>query len=208
MQDEQFKRTMEQVRTGNRTAMSALLVAGFDPLRSAIAQQIAKTPGAAQFEPEDVLQEAYAAAWAKLGDADFDSFAAFLAWLRQIAENKLVDLQRASLADKRDVRRQASAWGVQSGTYVNLLDCINSPMSTPSRGAARNEAMAVLMVQMLQLPEDYRRVIQWRLLDGLPVAEVAERLGRSEAAIHMLFHRALKQLRDLMGAPSDYLTQT
>ena len=162
----------------------------------------------AQLEPEDVIQETYAAAVAGLPAARFDSFDAFLGWLRQIAENKLIDMHRASIAEKRDIRRQSPAWGAQSGTFVNLMDRVTSPQATPSQGAARSEAVAVLMVRLAQLPEDHRRVIQWRLIEGLPVAEVARRLDRSEPAIHMLCHRALKQLRDLMGAASNYLTQT
>jgi RNA polymerase sigma-70 factor, ECF subfamily len=63
------------------------------------------------------------------------------------------------------------------------------------------------MVRLQQLPEDYRQVIVWRLIEGLSVAEVAGRLDRSEAAVHMLFSRALKQLRELMGASSNYLSQ-
>ena len=114
----------------------------------------------------------------------------------------------ALLADKRDVRRQASAWVDKGGSYVDVLDRVSSPLTTPSRAAARSEAVAVLMVRMLQLPEDYRQVIRWRLIDGLEVAEVARRLNRSEAAVHMLCHRALRQLRELMGTASDYLTQT
>ena len=208
MEDVKFKHCLSQAKAGEKSAMGPLLVAAFAPLRAAIAYQMSDTLAKAQLEPEDLIQEAYAAAWAGLTDAEFENFDAFVGWLRQIAENKLIDLHRAMLADKRDVRRQASAWGLQSGTYVNLLDCVNSPMATPSVGAARSEALAVLMVQMLQLPDDYRRVIQWRLIDGLPVAEVAQRLERTEPAVHMLLHRALKQLRELMGAPSDYLTQT
>lgn len=208
MDEVAFKQTMDRIKTGDEAAMSALLVAGFSPVRAAIVQQMLNNPASAQLEPEDVVQEAYVAAWSALPSAQFDNYDAFLGWLRQIAENKLIDLQRAQLADKRDVRRQASAWGVQSGTYVNLLDCVSSPVSTPSRGAARSEALAVMMVRMLQLPEDYRKVIQWRLIDGLSAAEVARRLDRTEAAVHMLFHRALKQLRELMGAASNYLTQT
>jgi RNA polymerase sigma-70 factor (ECF subfamily) len=198
---------MERVKAGDRAAMDSLLIAGFVPLRGAVAQMLAESPGPGRLEPEDVIQEVYAAAWANLSQASFDTYEAFLGWLRQIAENKLIDLRRALLADKRDVRRQTPAWQVQSGTYVNVLDRVNSPLSTPSVGAARSEALAVMMVRMLQLPEDYRQVIHWRLIDGLSVAEVAHRLGRTEAAVHMLCHRALRQLRDLMGAPSNYLTQ-
>jgi RNA polymerase sigma-70 factor, ECF subfamily len=207
MDEARFRDAMAQVKAGSVAAMDSLLVAGFDPLRTAIAQQMSDTLRKAQLEPEDVIQEVYAAAWASLPTAQFDTFEAFLGWLRQIAENKLIDMHRAIVADKRDVRRQAPAWGVKSGADVDLLDQVSSPMSTPSRGAARSEALAVLMVRMQQLPEDYRRVIHWRLIDGLPVAEVAHRLGRSEAAVHMLFHRALKQLRELMGAASNFLTQ-
>jgi len=207
MEDARFSGLMAQVQAGNVAAMDSMLVACFTPLRAAIAQQMSTMPTKAQLEPEDVIQEVYAAAWTHLPNARFDSFEALLAWLRQIAQNKLIDMHRAALADKRDVRRQAPAWGVQSGSYVDLLDQVSSPLSTPSRGAARNEALAVLMVRMQQLPEDYRRVIHWRLIDGESVAEVARRLDRSEAAVHMLCHRALKQLRELMGAPSDYLSQ-
>jgi RNA polymerase sigma-70 factor (ECF subfamily) len=208
MDDTRFRDSMVQVRAGNTAAMDSLLVASFDPLRTAIAHEMSESLKKAQLEPEDVLQEVYAAAWTHLPTAQFDSFDAFLGWLRQIAENKLIDMHRAIQADKRDVRRQAPGWDVRSGSYVDLLDQVSSPLSTPSQGAARTEALAVLMVRMQQLPEDYRRVIHWRLIDGLPVAEVAQRLDRSEAAVHMLCHRAMKQLRELMGTPSDYLSQT
>jgi RNA polymerase sigma-70 factor (ECF subfamily) len=207
MEDAKFRELVAQARSGSTAAMSSLLVAGFTPLRSAITAQMGTLPHEAQLEPEDIIQEVYSAAWANLPTTEFDTFAAFLAWLRQIAENKLVDVRRSLLADKRDVRRQASAWAPQGGTYVDILDGESSPMSSPSRVAARSEATAILMVRMLQLPEDYRQVLRWRLMDGLSVAEVAKRLDRSEAAVHMLCHRALKQLRELMGAPGDYLTQ-
>ena len=207
MEDARFRDSMAQVKAGNTAAMDSLLVASFDPLRSAIAHDMSESLKKAQLEPEDVIQEVYAAAWTHLPTAEFDTYDAFLGWLRQIAENKLIDMHRAILADKRDVRRQAPGWDVRSGSYVDLLDQVSSPLSSPSQGAARSEALAVMMVRMQQLPQDYRQVIHWRLIDGLPVAEVAQRLNRSEAAIHMLCHRALKQLRELMGASSDYLSQ-
>lgn len=208
MDDVRFRELMGQVKAGQESAMDVLLVASFAPLRSAITYQLSDSLRKAQLEPEDVIQEVYSAAWTGLPSGDFDGFDAFLGWLRQIAENKLIDLHRAMQADKRDVRRRAPAWGVQSGTYVNLLDQVNSPMSTPSQGAARSEAVAILMVKMQQLPEDYRKVIHWRLIKNLPVAEVARRLNRTESAVHMLCHRAMKELRTLMGDRSDYLSQS
>ena len=60
---------------------------------------------------------------------------------------------------------------------------------------------------MWRLSEEYRRVVQWRFVQGLPVAQVARRLGKSEPAVHMLCHRTLKKLRELMGSPSKYLSR-
>ncbi len=207
MQAVEFSKIMAQINAGDSAAMDSLLVASFSPLRAVIVHHMSDTLRKAHLEPEDVIQEVFSAAWTSLPETRFESFEAFMGWLRQIAERKLIDMHRAIVAGKRDVRRQAAAWGVRSGSYVDLLDRVSSPLSTPSRGAARSEALAVLMVRMQQLPEDYRQVLHWRLIDGEPVAEVARRLDRSEAAVHMLCHRAMKQLRDLMGAPSDFLTQ-
>jgi RNA polymerase sigma-70 factor (ECF subfamily) len=208
MQEAKFQEMMSRAKAGDTTAVDALLAAGFSPLRSAIVRHMADSLQKAQLEPEDVIQETYAAAWGHLPESQFESFDAFVGWLRQIAENKLIDLHRAATAGKRDVRRKEAGWGVKSESVVNLLDRVSSPMATPSKGAARSEAVAVLMARMQRLPEDYRRVIHWRLIQGLSVEEVAKRLDRSEAAVHMLCHRALKQLRDLMGQESDYLTKT
>lgn len=207
MNDEQFRETMASVRAGDTSAMSCLLVTSFRALRAAVSAQIDEVLGSNGVEPEDIMQEAYAAAWPEMAKAEFENYAAFLGWLKQIARRKLIDTRRALLADKRDVRRQVPGWDVRSGSYANLFDCVTGTHSTPSRGAARSEALAIMMVQFVQLPEDYRRVLQWRLIDNLPVPEVARRLGRSESAVHMLCHRALKKLKEQMGPPSKYLSE-
>jgi len=45
------------------------------------------------------------------------------------------------------------------------------------------------------LPDDYQNVIIWRHIDGLDFAEIAELMGRTEDAVRVLLHRALKTLR-------------
>ncbi len=50
--------------------------------------------------------------------------------------------------------------------------------------------------QVLQdLPDDYQNVIIWRYIDGLDFTEIAELMGRTEEAVRVLLHRALKALR-------------
>ncbi|HEY5429402.1 MAG TPA: sigma-70 family RNA polymerase sigma factor [Solirubrobacteraceae bacterium] len=56
------------------------------------------------------------------------------------------------------------------------------------------------------LPEEQRNVVILRHLVGLTPGEIAERMGRSEASIHGLHHRARKALRrelvDVACAPT------
>ena len=74
MDGAKFSKTMAEVQAGNVAAMDSLLLASYDPLRSVIAQQMSDTLRKAQLEPEDVIQETYAAAWASLPKSQFESF--------------------------------------------------------------------------------------------------------------------------------------
>ena len=66
--------------------------------------------------------------------------------------------------------------------------------------------MAAVLSSLARLTEDQRDVVRLRFLEGKPVAEIAIRLGKTEAAVHMLSHRGLKALRELMTSLSDYIS--
>ena len=48
------------------------------------------------------------------------------------------------------------------------------------------------------LDDDQRRVVELHHLKGLPVAEVAEQMGRTRPAVVGLLYRGLKKLRELL----------
>lgn len=56
---------------------------------------------------------------------------------------------------------------------------------------------ALIQELMIQLPEQYRQVLELRIIEGYSRKETAERMGRSEDAIRGLQYRALQALRDL-----------
>ena len=62
------------------------------------------------------------------------------------------------------------------------------------------ERFADLRLALAALPEEQRDVIVLRFLIGLTPREVAERLGRSEDAVHGLQHRGRRRLRREMLA--------
>lgn len=151
-----------------------------------------------KIEAEDILQQVYLEAFRALNQFTYQGPDSFLRWLNAILDRKLIDEHRALRAERRDVRRevkQTAASGNQT-TYVDLMARIMSSGTTPSRVVRKTEAVSAIEDCLANLPEHYREVIQMRFIEGLPVAAVAKQLDRSIGSIHMICHRALKQLRE------------
>ena len=207
MQEPLFRTMCERARQGDEEAAQVLFVSVFDTLYALVSPRVQGVLRAAALEPEDVIQEVYAKAWVELPATEFADYGHFVKWLRTIARNQMRDLYRRLRADKRDILRNVAPSGNSRTGYPGLLDRLSTDERSPSQGAARREAIAALAGQMWRLPEDYRQVIRLRFIQGWRVSEVAEYLGRTESAVHMLCHRALKRLRQNMGTPSKYLTR-
>jgi len=77
---------------------------------------------------------------------------------------------------------------------------------SPSRELAKAEVSAALTSSLARLTDDQREVVRLRFLEGWAVDEVASRLDKSEAAIHMLCHRGLKDLRKVMLSMTRFLS--
>ncbi|MFQ5748106.1 MAG: RNA polymerase sigma factor, partial [Planctomycetota bacterium] len=66
---------------------------------------------------------------------------------------------------------------------------------TPSRHLIREEDLCRVREGLALLPEQERKVLRWREVDRLTVAEVARRLGLSERTVYRLHSRAAASLR-------------
>ena len=60
--------------------------------------------------------------------------------------------------------------------------------------AAAREAGSAAWQAVARLPEDRRRAVILRFVDEMSTAEIAAVLGRSEGAIRVLLHRALRSV--------------
>lgn len=69
---------------------------------------------------------------------------------------------------------------------------------TPSQIASRREDVVVLADALTRLPDDYREVLVLYHLEGIPLAEVARRMGRTLPAAKGLRTRAVVKLRTLL----------
>src|SRR5262245_31084016 len=151
-------------------------------------------------DPYDLVQESFLQVHQHIGQFRGSSEAEFLAWLRTILAAVLSNHVRRYLGtQQRDARlEQALAVELDSTSGMLQRDLV-ADSSTPSRHAAKREALVILANAMEQLPDDYRQVIMLRHLEGLPFADVAVRMGRTVPSVQNLWVRALSRLKQTVG---------
>jgi RNA polymerase sigma-70 factor (ECF subfamily) len=66
--------------------------------------------------------------------------------------------------------------------------------TTPGTMSMRREEVHRHLEAIERLPEDYRDVLKLRIVEDLPVEEIAEQMGRTRNAIAILICRARKAL--------------
>jgi RNA polymerase sigma-70 factor (ECF subfamily) len=189
---------------GDRAALDGLLATYYPRLAAHIAPKLpADLRGT--LTVEDVLQEAFLDVFQTIADARADCGKSFYSWLVAIVEHQMLDLIRAARAAQR-----GGGWSpvhAQSSSILALLEQVAVTTRTPSSSAAGHEAILAIQSALELLPEDYRRVVRLRYIEELTVAETAARMKRTEAAVEMLCHRALKQLATLMGSESRFFSR-
>ena len=159
-------------------------------------------------DPADVMQVTYLEAYLQVCRYDPDRSEPFPAWLRRIAENNLRDAIRALQRQKRPPPSGRIEPSQDSDSSSELFALLGVATTTPSRYVAREERIARLNAALDSLPDDYGRAVRLYDLDGLPIAEVARRMGRSGGAVHMLRARAHDRLREMLGSESGWFSSS
>lgn len=151
-------------------------------------------------EVEDILQEAYLAAYRNLGG--FQGRARFSTWLTRIAVNRALDRRRRARVVAVDpLRDRAGQPREDAGPAVGDAE-------DPERQSARRELARLLEEAIDALPEPFRGVYVLRELEGMDTDETADALGLERSTVKTRLHRARAALRrrleeDLGGAALD-----
>lgn len=170
-------------------AFDAVLVAaragderGFAALYNEFAAPVMRLAAARGWrDPEDVVAETMMAVARGLdrfegGEADFRS------WVFTIAYRRLADELR-----RRSRRVETEEYGARQFATDQL-----GPESTVLAQLGDGPALAALRT----LNQDQQDVLILRIIVGLPIAEVAEIVGKKEAAVKMIQRRGLDKLRE------------
>ena len=185
--DSQFRGLLQQAREGDEQALGIVLQQYRDYLRN-LAQQSLDGPMGARLDPSDIVQQTCLSAIRFFPKFQGDEPAEFLAWLAQIQKRNLHDVIRTHvLSQKRSIGKEQS--------FETPVVVIDQQASSPSQRLMLNEKSVRLTKAVESLPEDQREAVRLRHLEGLSLAEMGERLNRSERAVAALLNRGIANLR-------------
>jgi RNA polymerase sigma-70 factor (ECF subfamily) len=168
---------------GDRGALAALYARHEGRLLAFIRARMAGDL-ARRVAPEDLLQETLLEASRKLESfVPQEGGSSFYRWLVGIARHKLQEANRARHALKRAAEVALDGDPARSQT-------------SPSGHAMRAEGALRLHEALLTLPERQAEAVRLRYLEGMSLAETAERLACSEPAVKALVARGLAALAE------------
>jgi RNA polymerase sigma-70 factor (ECF subfamily) len=195
---------LRQAREGDPAAFDRLLRRNLRRLRSVVAVRLDPRL-AARVDPSDVVQETFLEAHRQFPDYLKTEPLPVFPWLRKLAFQKLIELERRHLAArKRSVRREQSLAPLLSDDSVALLARhLFSSDSGPARHVVRAEQQARVRLALEQLSESDRELLVMHYMERLEIKEIGSILSLGPSAVKMRHLRALSRLRTLLDEPKD-----
>ncbi len=138
----------------------------------------------AHLDPADLVQEVWLRAWRQMESFEGDG-SYFRFWIFRIAKNVLLEA----------VRRGQKTKGA-GGPSTRLKQANNQldQATAVSQRVARDESLGLFRDQVDLLAVDERKLVLHCGLEGLPHAQVAERLGLSSEAVTKRWQRLRERL--------------
>lgn len=136
-------------------------------------------------DAEDATERTFLAALRGIGSFE-DRGATFRAWLFRIARNTIANSRRSRF------RRRTAPLDA-------LPEHPAAPDADPAGLTVRADELRAIRHALGALPEDRRQVVLLRFVEGLSARETGVVLDRSEGAVRVLLHRALRDLADRLA---------
>lgn len=194
---------VEAAARGDKAAIEALMQQHISGVRAFVRLRAGPVVRAKE-SVSDLVQSACREVLEHIDRFQYAGEAGFRQWLYATALRKVLNRHEYYTAEKRDVKKEiappstAAGGGSSSGAAdVGLLAAYKN-FATPSQVAIGNEELGRIEQAFDKLQDDYREVIILSRIVGLSRAEIAEKLGKSEASIRGLLYRALAQLAELL----------
>lgn len=151
-----------------------------------------------KMDPSDVVQQTLFEAHRALGNFRGRTDAEMAAWLRQILARNLAHAVRDFGREKRNINRERTLEAAVNASSARLEAWLVAEQSSPSQMAQRKERVLELCDALEQIPESQREALQLHYWQNCTLAEIAERMERTPAAVAGLLKRGLRKLRQRM----------
>jgi RNA polymerase sigma factor (sigma-70 family) len=174
---------------GSEAALEELLVRHLPGLRRYVRLKTGALVRGREAE-SDIVQSVCREVLQNQADFHYGGEAGFRHWLYTTALRKILDKRKLHTAARRDVRRE-EVHGSEDGRPEREP---SAPGTSPSGVAIGREELERMADAFDELPADYMEVILLSRVIGLRRAEVAREMGRTEASVRNLLHRALNEL--------------
>jgi RNA polymerase sigma-70 factor (ECF subfamily) len=134
-------------------------------------------------EAEDLTHQTFLNAWQNIGGYKHLGFP-FSSWLYKIARNQIADFYRSR-------KSETSLEKIDPEYFV-------APASIQSDIEKKLEAERVVLA-IRKLKPEYQDILVIRFVEDVPIKEAADILEKSEGAVKLLQHRAIKELKKLLS---------
>jgi len=145
-------------------------------------------------DAREVMQDALVSIWNKI--ASFEGKSAFTSWIYRVTANAGLMALRKKKRHENDISLDAVGSDDDDAPLPALQLSDKKPL--PDKVVMTGELGEQVRTAIDQLPEPYRVAVLLRDVEELPMAEVMQETGLSEAALKSRLHRARLALREAL----------
>jgi RNA polymerase sigma-70 factor (ECF subfamily) len=181
-------RLLERLERGDKSVLERLLAHHRDYVKRVVDLRMDDALRA-RVDPSDVVQETQMVVMNRIDEYLCRRPTSFRVWLRRETMEKLTDVRRQHLAQKRSVKRDLRLSDASSRSIAQQL-----LGASPSSLLQRKELATQVRDAIESLSEIDREVIMLRHIEGLTNVEVAEVLNIEPTAVRQRHGRAILRL--------------
>ena len=183
---------VDRARKGDHAAFR-ILVERYQDRVYGLARRILRDPELAR----DAVQEGFLKAYAGL--ERFEGRSGFYTWLYRLVFNQCIDMKRRDRSARHDEWDDEIARDVAPGADAPPLP-VGTELADPAKAYHRGQLREALAAAIESLPEDARRTLVLREVDGLSYEEIAKALQIPKGTVMSRLHYARRRVRDTLIA--------